>query len=488
MLNIATEPQIKQIPIGPVRPYAAQNGGVPAELLAVTGARFSRSLQSFDEILSPYADSLDTSEGINQATKSVFAHLDYGHNSIIDMVPIAFELRGITQFAAMVLWYVAPRAVGQESSTRYIDFQNQPLRPITAFTNTKDNSVWEDWAAKQMTTYLQATEVAFRAYETLLEDDPSLTSDNGSFYSKTITLSIDMHGNVRDASTLGYTRVHSADLFGMLWSIPVTPITETNPKKRARLIRNTIFDSLRKLLPVTITTNVYMQLPLRDWLDVIALFAGSPCAEFRLIAEGLKQELLSGEQALNDTTLMRYSETSKEHTAWWLDFFYNPDNQFRYEAKVFHDTLDTDYVTGNTLPPTTRYSPANRALERALVRYTIPTNIGALRDMNRHRKGIRDITLDTRRESFPLFVQDTFWREEDLIYRLNYLTLGSRASWTHATSLAHLGYIVNLRTGVGSHTDYKTAYNKVSSMVCEGLGGYPDIEGLYRRLTTNGHK
>lgn len=460
-MNISNEPSITQIPIGPNRPFNATAGGIPPEVLAVTGARFSRSLQSFDDILSPYADSFDTSEGINAATRSIFAHLDYGHNSIIDMVPIAFELRGITQYAALMLWYIAPRAVGQESSTRYIDFKNQPLRPITAFDNTLDNSLWEDWASKQMQFYLDASEYVLEEYARKVEEKSYTT----------IIFSRDAEGRL----IKGDPDEENSDTLLAIWHIPVSPIEEQDPKKRLRFMRNAVFDRLRGLLPLAVTTNVYMQLPLRDWLDVMALFAASPCTELQQIASMLRRELESGPQALNDVSLLKYATPHADHEAWWYDFFnYLPsaEDSVRLDATSYRPSL----ITENTRHPKSRYSPAIRALSRVNVTYEVTTDVGALRDMNRHRVGTRELQIALNRNDLPEAVRDKLWAARHKPLRLNYATLDTPATWRHSTNLAHVAYVVNLRTGPGSHFAYRRVYEWLGKAVAAELRHYGSRE------------
>jgi thymidylate synthase ThyX len=85
------------------------------EMLASTGARYSRNNEGLDAILAKV--------DVNNQEKSIdtiFKHTDYGHASILGMVPIALFIDEISQFAAYYLWTLAPQADGQECSTRYI--------------------------------------------------------------------------------------------------------------------------------------------------------------------------------------------------------------------------------------------------------------------------------------------------------------------------------------------------------------------------------
>ena len=85
------------------------------ELLAATGARYSRNNEGLEKILSK----VDFSNS-DKSVDSVFKMLDYGHASIADMAPIALFIDGISLFAAYYIWTLCPTAGGQECSTRYI--------------------------------------------------------------------------------------------------------------------------------------------------------------------------------------------------------------------------------------------------------------------------------------------------------------------------------------------------------------------------------
>ena len=73
---------------------AAEKAGAPAltpELLAATGARYSRSNEGLFAIL----DRIDP-EHPDKSVDSIFRMVDYGHQSIADMVPAAMFLDGIS--------------------------------------------------------------------------------------------------------------------------------------------------------------------------------------------------------------------------------------------------------------------------------------------------------------------------------------------------------------------------------------------------------
>jgi thymidylate synthase ThyX len=96
------------------------------EMLASTGARYSRNNEGLDAILAK-VDSNNQEKSID----SIFKFLDYGHASLSDLVPIALFIDEISQFAAYILWTLSPTAGGQECSTRYIKIDKDSLKKLS---------------------------------------------------------------------------------------------------------------------------------------------------------------------------------------------------------------------------------------------------------------------------------------------------------------------------------------------------------------------
>ena len=109
-----------------LRPTEASNSaGRPAltpELLAATGARYSRSNEGLEAILSR----IDPNN-LDKSVDGIFKMIDYGHQSIADMVPIALFIDGVSMWLAYELFRISPTAGGQESSTRYIKLDEEGL-------------------------------------------------------------------------------------------------------------------------------------------------------------------------------------------------------------------------------------------------------------------------------------------------------------------------------------------------------------------------
>src|ERR1700722_9630312 len=117
--------KVTQVAICPSQ--ASNNAGRPAltpELLAASGARYSRNNEGLEIILSK----IDPAD-LEKSVDSIFRMVDYGHQSIADMVPVAMFIDRISIWLAYYIWTLSPTAGGQESSTRYIKISVEGLIP-----------------------------------------------------------------------------------------------------------------------------------------------------------------------------------------------------------------------------------------------------------------------------------------------------------------------------------------------------------------------
>src|SRR5687768_17801542 len=99
-----------------IRPTESSNdAGRPAltpELLAASGARYSRNNEGLDSILSK----IDPNN-LDKSVDGIFLMIDYGHQSIADMAPVAIFIDDVSLWLAYYIWTLCPTAGGQESST-----------------------------------------------------------------------------------------------------------------------------------------------------------------------------------------------------------------------------------------------------------------------------------------------------------------------------------------------------------------------------------
>src|SRR4028118_594562 len=115
--------KVTQVAIRPTE--ASANAGRPAltpELLAASGARYSRNNEGLEAIL----QKIDPNN-LDKSVDSIFRMIDYGPQSIADMVPVALFIDGVSLYLAYYVWTLCPTAGGQESSTRYIKLSDEGL-------------------------------------------------------------------------------------------------------------------------------------------------------------------------------------------------------------------------------------------------------------------------------------------------------------------------------------------------------------------------
>src|SRR5258708_4417366 len=158
---------------------AAQQAGrppLPPELLPGSGVGYSRNNEGLDAILAR----IDP-KNLDRSVDSIFRMLDYGHQSIADMVPVALFIDGVSLWLAYYVWTLCPTAGGQESSTRYIRLSEEGLvSPETLGIPEARQPEWRGRMAAAFAAYERA--VAF--WEGVSEADPdsariprSLTED-----------------------------------------------------------------------------------------------------------------------------------------------------------------------------------------------------------------------------------------------------------------------------------------------------------------------
>src|SRR6266851_5421335 len=97
--------------------------------------------------------------------------VDYGHQSIADMVPVAMFIDGISIWLAYYVWALCPTAGGQESSTRYIKISVEGLIcPENLGIPSKDVPKWR----QLMDECFQAYQSSVKLWEELAGENPAL--------------------------------------------------------------------------------------------------------------------------------------------------------------------------------------------------------------------------------------------------------------------------------------------------------------------------
>jgi len=159
--------KVTQVAICPSE--ASKKVGRPAltpELLAVTGARYSRNNEGLDSILSK----IDPNH-LEKSVDSIFRMIDYGHQSIADMVPVTMFIDDVSIWLAYYIWTLCPTAGGQESSTRYIKISSDGLIPPDELGIPADYA--DEWR-NLMDECFRAYSEALALWESLATADPAV--------------------------------------------------------------------------------------------------------------------------------------------------------------------------------------------------------------------------------------------------------------------------------------------------------------------------
>ncbi|HEX8835166.1 MAG TPA: FAD-dependent thymidylate synthase, partial [Abditibacteriaceae bacterium] len=125
------------------------------ELLAASGARYSRNNEGLEAILAK----IDPNN-LDKSVDSIFKMIDYGHQSIADMAPVAMFIDGVSLHLAYYIWTLCPTAGGQESSTRYINYSRDALiSPEALGIPAALRDEWQDLMNDCVTAYEKSLQI-----------------------------------------------------------------------------------------------------------------------------------------------------------------------------------------------------------------------------------------------------------------------------------------------------------------------------------------
>jgi thymidylate synthase ThyX len=445
---------------------ASQAAGRPAltpELLAASGARYSRNNEGLDSILSK----IDPNN-LDKSVDGIFRMIDYGHQSIADRAPVAIFIDGVSLWLAYYVWTLCPTAGGQESSTRYINYAS--LQSLDAAALGVPESLRDDWHS--------AMRDAFAAYERVLA-----LWENIAAQSPEVT------------------------------RIPRSLIEDDSDKAQkqvARMKRNYAFDRARYFLPVAAPTNMMMVMSARGWVnlcqhllshslpepqklgamirDELALAAPrllKHATEKDSMRAGLEAELQSWQQLANiwNNDCLREAEGTEEHlpTPFLQTFVPRSEHDFANDLS-FHEN---------------RYAWTGEGLKRTAMRFGWDAvAMAELRDLNRHRTGNKYCPLVPR----GFYAAQDQWPQNDANEFFNGCGLGQNLSqkakdilaagdasfiyWTllgtqyffeHTTTADKFIYEAELRTGTGAHYRYAQHLHDALQLWFEK---FPETRGL----------
>ncbi len=445
---------------------ASQKANRPAltpELLAATGARYSRNNEGLFAIL----EKIDP-ENLDDSVDRIFRMIDYGHQSIADMAPVAIFIDDISIWLAWYLWSLSPTGAGQESSTRYLKIgPNSIPDPSTLGLPEALHAEWHKAIAQ-----------AFSAYETSL-----------AYW-----------------QNLGERLPH-------LTGIPPTLLEDPNPqsqRKVQRLRRNYAFDRARVFLPAAARTNVMLLMSARAWVGLIQMLLSHPLPEPQRLGQ-----LLHGELGMAAPRLLRHAralESSRNGLA--AEFAntqsllsqphalasepYDMDPAARLEVSLPKDVDASDLAAALAFHDN-RYAVIGSPLARTAVRFAWEAVAFAeVRDLNRHRTGSKYCPMAVRgfysaQDVLPEMTNGdraplhTLTRTGvDMCLRANaqlaagdwshvyWLPLGAQLFFEHTTTADKFIYEAELRTGTGAHYRYAKHLRDQLTLL---YAKFPDLRG-----------
>jgi thymidylate synthase ThyX len=459
--------KVTQVAICPSE--ASKKAGRPAltpELLAASGARYSRNNEGLESILAK----IDPNN-LEKSVDSIFRMVDYGHQSIADMVPVAMFIDDVSMWLGYYIWTLCPTAGGQESSTRYIKISVDGLiEPESLGIRSENVTEWRDL----MGECFQAYQASVKIWEGLASESPAL---------------------------MGIPKTLLEDK------------SDSAQKKVARMRRNYAFDRSRYFLPVASATNVMMIMSARGWVSLCQHLFSHSLPECRRLGE-----LIRGELEISAPRMIRHARATESHKAALEAEFQKlvQAAQGRSSALVGNSPTDRPAIPhlSVTLPEgvnenelandlkyhSNRYAPVGSSLQRTGVRFGwSQIAFGEVRDLNRHRTGTKycsqvprgfyfaldQVPADANDYRKNLLKQSEVGRSAS-IKALQFLRnaepsyiycslLGTEFSFEHTTTADKFIYEAELRTGVGAHFRYAKHLRDVLAL---WYGQFPTTKGL----------
>ena len=254
--------------------------------------------------------------------------------------------------------------------------------------------------------------------------------------------------------------------------VRIPEVLAKKPLAVARLTKNYALDRARYFLPFALTTNIALVQSARNWTETLTGLYSLGIPEATRVADAIKAEL-----ATYAPNLIRHA---RPKSGWTFHQRNDPEAPLHPAGslglpKVRVDVLPaaSDEVIARALTEReNRYDRCGIAARDTAIRVTWNRcmAIAELRDLNRHRTGSRFSPLTPTGFYLPQETKDlmtqaelTSWADltdeiaafgNDSALRPYTLSLGSKTSYTHTTTLDKFVYLAELRTGAGAHFKY----------------------------------
>jgi thymidylate synthase ThyX len=452
--------KVTQVAIRPSQ--ASEQANRPAltpELLAASGARYSRNNEGLESILAK----IDPHH-LEKSVDSIFRMVDYGHQSIADMVPVAMFIDGVSMWLAYYIWTLCPTAGGQESSTRYIKISMDGLIAP------------ETLGIQEVAQWRKSMEQCFDAYQAAV-----------AFWEEMAGINPDLMG------------------------IPPSLLADTSEparKKVARMKRNYAFDRARYFLPVAAATNVMLIMSARGWVNLCQFLLSQTWPEAKRLGELLRNEL-----EIPAPRMLKHARTVEPVQQAIAAEFAKVVARAHAESPPGKNSSAIPFLT--VMPPegisaeelardlayhSNRYAPIGAGWQRTSVRFGWSAiGFAEIRDLNRHRTGAKFCPpvpqgfyyaadqLPPANEEKSARLQawgDIGRRATEQASRLlrqadpSYVywgLLGTEYPFEHVTTADKFIYEAELRTGVGAHFRYAKHLRDVLALFYQR---FPSAKGL----------
>ena len=443
---------------------AAGRAELTPELLAASGARYSRNNEGLDAILSR----IDPAN-LDKSVDSIFRMIDYGHQSIADMAPVALFVDDVSLYLAYYLWTICPTAGGQESSTRYIKLTADGIMDADALGIPDDaRAAWN-----------AGNESAFAAYQTAFDFWENLGAQNPEI-----------------------TRIPK--------SLLEDP-SEKAKKAVARMRRNYAFDRARYLLPVGAKTNVMLVMSARGWVTAAQHLLSHPLKEARTLGGLVRDELALATPRLLKHAAPQPSFVSglagefdilcKQAAAHIAPALARSKPPYDHPPTPMLDVTLPSGVTSATLRQDllhhdNRYAYFGEGLHRTVVRFGWQAVAFAeIRDLNRHRTGTKYcpmLPVGFYHAADELPAPDADYAALGKVGRnaaraararlasgdptaVYHTLLGTQYPFEHVTTADKFLYEAELRTGTGAHYRYARHLRDALSLWYQR---FPETRGL----------
>ena len=357
-------------------------------------------------------------------------YVGYGHKSIGDCGTASLFIEGVSMLAAKAIQDWALYS-GQESSTRYIDFQIQPFKNPLGTPDGKE---------------------ILEAYR--------------KFYMEAME------------TTKGYLKTQ----------FPIGEGEKEGIYDKAIAAR--AFDILRGFLPAGSTTNLAWHTNLRQAADKIAILRHHPLSEVKNAAEAIEQALLLAFP--NSFGHKRYEETENYNKFWMTeDYYYHNKNS--PDFKVVNNSINTDLLPRKVLetrPPKTEL--LRHLAEAGTLQFEFKLDFGSFRDLQRHRAVIQRMPLLTTEIGFENWyirelpetlrakAEEFLKKQEEKIGKLKvskedkqyYVAMGYNTANRLTASIPPLVYLAELRATRFVHPTLRAKAKMMADTLTELFGKF----------------